>query len=142
MTSISVPQPALSLSLSPVGGRWVNQLGSEMVVSVGPGGRLEGEYCAAAGSLAGKSYPVLGHCQVRTDGRLTPIAFIVAWTEAHCITAWCGDYVAGPVEEIRATWLMTSETEPGEEWRATVTGHDVFRRAGGGDPASSALTSL
>ena len=127
MSTVSRPNSA-PLSLSPVGGRWVNQMGSEMVIAVGPEGRLEGEFSAAVGSQADRSYPLVGMCQLRTSGPVAPLAFVVDWTEARCVTAWCGEYVSGPFEEIRATWLMTCETAPGDEWRATVTGHDIFHR--------------
>lgn len=104
-------------------------MGSEVVIAVGADGRLVGEYCGAKGALAGQPYPLVGQCQMRTNAEVIPVAFVVDWSEARGVTAWCGRYVAAPVEEIRVTWLMSSETEPADEWKATLVGHDVFHRA-------------
>lgn len=113
--------------LDSITGWWVNELGSEMRITVDADGRLSGEYRRASGALAGKAHPLLGHCQVSSRDEV-PLAFVVDWPEAGSVTAWCGHYVAGPTEEIRTTWLMASEARPAEEWRATAIGHDVFTR--------------
>lgn len=108
-------------------GTWVNQLGSEVTFTADPLGSLQGEYCGGAGALAGHRYPIVGSFQPDPLNVTVPVAFMVRWSEAHCLTTWCGHYVADS-EEIHTTWLMSSEADQGDEWKSTLIGHDVFRR--------------
>lgn len=109
-------------------GTWVNQLGSEVTFTPDPEGGLHGEYCGGAGALAGRRYPVTGSYQPRPLGPAVPVAFLVSWAEAHCVTTWCGHLLTDR-DEIEATWLMATEAESArDQWRSTVIGHDVFRR--------------
>lgn len=112
---------------SALGGTWVNQLGSHLTLRVDGDGVLRGEYMSGMGPLAGHSHPLQGIYDAPADGSPVLLSFVVDWTEAHCVTAWSGLCIPER-DEIHSTWLMTSETPPGEEWRATVVGHDVFRR--------------
>lgn len=116
--------PATELALA---GTWVNQLGSHLTLQVDGHGVLRGDYRSGMGPLAGRSHAVQGLYDAPPDGSPVLLSFLVDWTEAHCVTAWSGLCLVAE-DEIRTTWLMTSETPPGEEWRATVIGHDVFRR--------------
>ncbi len=108
-------------------GTWVNQLGSELTFTTDPLGGLHGEYCGGAGALAGHHYAVVGSIQPDPVGHAVPIAFLVRWSEAHCLTTWCGHYFPDS-GEIHATWLMSSEAETADEWRSTMIGHDIFHR--------------
>lgn len=108
-------------------GVWVNQLGSKVTFVPDPAGNLQGDYRAAAGGLAGRSYPIVGTYQHDPTARTVPLAFLVTWSEAHCVTTWCGHLIPGE-DRIEATWLMATETESRDEWKSTVIGHDVFRR--------------
>lgn len=108
-------------------GTWVNQLGSEVTFTPDPGGHLQGEYCAGAGGLAGRRYPVIGSYQHDPTARTVPLAFMVSWSEAHCVTTWCG-HLLPEDDRIETTWLMATEAESRDEWRSTVIGHDVFHR--------------
>ena len=116
---------AAGLALS---GTWVNQLGSHLTLRVEGDGVLRGDYRSGMGPLAGRSHPLQGLYDAPAEGAPVLLSFVVDWTEAHCVTAWSGLCLPSK-DEIHTTWLMTSETPPGEEWRATVIGHDVFRRA-------------
>lgn len=108
-------------------GTWVNQLGSEVTFMPDSLGRLHGEYCAGAGSLAGRRCPVVGTYQRDLVGRTVPLAFVVGWSEAHCVTSWTGHFLPEQ-DEIDTTWLMAAESDSHDEWKSTVIGHDVFRR--------------
>ena len=108
-------------------GEWHNQHGSQLVLRADGEGGLRGEYRSGTGSVAGTSYPLVGRYDPMHWGPAMVLGFVVDWTEVHCVTVWSGDYF--PADGIiRATWLMTSETDPGDEWKSTVIGHDVFRR--------------
>lgn len=55
------------------------------------------------------------------------LGFVVDWREVHGATAWVGHYF--PAEEvIRMTWIMATETDPQDDWKSTIIGHDVFHR--------------
>lgn len=121
MTSVSVAEAAL-------GGVWVNQMGSHLTLELDGGGGLRGTYSSGFGPLAGRSHRVQGIYDLPPEGPAVLLSFLVDWTEAHCVTAWSGQFFPRD-GEIRTTWLMTSETAPGDEWKSTVVGHDVFHRS-------------
>lgn len=105
----------------------MNQFGSYLTLEVDGRGGLGGTYRSGFGPLAGRSHPVVGIYDVPPEGPLI-LSFLVDWTEAHCVTAWSGQFFPG-LGEMRTTWLMTTETGPGDEWKATVVGHDLFHRS-------------
>lgn len=114
-------------SLALLEGVWVNQHGSEVTLAPDSTGQIRGEYSAGAGALAGRVHPVVGTYQHDPTARTVPLAFFVTWTEAHCVTTWCGHLIPGE-DRIEATWLMATESESRDEWRSTIIGHDLFRR--------------
>jgi hypothetical protein len=113
--------------LSSLAGTWHNQLGSQLTIEVDGAGRISGHFTSATGPVAGAAYPVAGTYDADAPGELAVLGFVVGWTEIHAVTAWVGQYHRGE-ETIRATWLMTTDTEVGDEWRSTFVGHDVFHR--------------
>lgn len=121
-TRSSVPVARVALA-----GTWVNQFGSRLTLEVDGHGDLTGTYSSGFGPLAGRTHRVLGMYDV-PDGPAVLLSFLVDWAEAHCVTAWSGQCFVEE-REIRTTWLMTAETAPGDEWKATVVGHDMFHPA-------------
>lgn len=108
-------------------GSWQNQLGSCLNLEVDGKGGLSGTFHAGAGSAPDKVYSVVGSYDPRPFGPVTVLGFVVDWTDNHSVTVWSGQYDAGQAM-IEATWLMTTEPSSATEWKATVVGHDVFRR--------------
>jgi hypothetical protein len=108
-------------------GTWYNQLGSELIIEVDGTGAIWGTYRPGAGAVAGKAYPVAGSYDPRPTGKATVLGFVVDWTEVHSVTVWSGQYHHED-GAIRATWLMATETDVGDEWKSTLLGHDVFHR--------------
>jgi hypothetical protein len=105
------------------GGRWANQLGSEVVL-VQTKDKLSGTYeSAVSGGGAKTTGDLLGY----VDGDL--IALVVHWRDYQAITTWVGqlDPVA-PVETIRTLWQMTKQVASGEEWASINAGADSFTR--------------
>ncbi|MDE3087750.1 MAG: hypothetical protein KGJ77_13445 [Acidobacteriota bacterium] len=110
-----------------LGGRWRNQLGSELVLEPESDGNLRGTYRTATGAGTEVAAPVHGSWDPGAGGDCVVVGFAVAWRTVHAVTTWCGRYRA--VEDtIEASWLMSSETDPHDDWRSTFTGHDVFHR--------------
>jgi Avidin family len=113
-----------------VRGAWSNQLGSHLSLEVNGSGTLTGQYRSGTGPLAGTPYPLHGSCDPRPTAFPMALGFVVDWREVHGATAWVGHYF--PEEEvIRMTWIMATETDPQDDWKSTIIGHDVFHR----DPA-------
>lgn len=111
-------------------GNWRNQLGSELrLVADGEGG-LRGGFRNAIGVGAGERHDLVGCYDPASAQDSTVLAFVVEWPAAHSVTAWSGQF--HPEEgTITASWVMTSEAGPGDEWKATLVGRDVFWRNDG-----------
>jgi hypothetical protein len=124
-TSARSSLPVAEVALT---GTWVNQFGSHLTLEVDGRGGLRGSFRSGFGPLAGRSHPVLGLYDVPPEGPALLLSFLVDWTEAHSVTAWSGQLLPAR-GEIRATWLMTAETPDGDDWKATIVGHDVFHRS-------------
>lgn len=123
-TVASAPSP---VSLS---GTWVNQLGSRLILEQVATGALTGSYVSGVGELAGVEYPVTGFCDPGAPGGSATLGFVVRWAEDHSVTAWSGHYDPS-TGEITAMWLLTCVgAEVSSGWKTTLTGQDVFRRAG------------
>jgi hypothetical protein len=114
--------------ITSVSGRWRNQFGSELWLAADERGALHGQFRNSVGAPASSPLPVVGSCDPSPVDGSAVLAFVVDWTEAHCVTAWCGRYRAED-QTISATWIMTSEAPRSEEWKATAVGHDVFERS-------------
>lgn len=108
-------------------GTWRNQLGSRLAVQVDGRGGLHGTYHSEAGLAPEAIYRVSGSYDPAPSASTVVVGFVVDWPETHSVTVWSGVY-DGSDDTIKATWLMTAEREPAEEWRSTLVGHDVFRR--------------
>ena len=69
-----------------------------------------------SGSLTDHAYEVQGCFDPQPVGSSWVIGFVVNWTEVHSVTTWSGRYL--PADgTIEATWLMTTETDPGTNGR-------------------------
>jgi Avidin family len=110
-------------------GTWVNQLDSRLYIEMDPSGSLHGSYVSAVGDLAGKSYPLLGFCDLGGRDGVGTLGFVVHWTKDHSVTTWAGHY--DPVtQEITASWLLAypAGIDLSRSWRSTLVGHDIFHR--------------
>ena len=108
-------------------GTWHNQLGSVLTLEEDGKGGLRGTYRAAAGSVPDRTYAVTGSYDPEPFGPVTVLGYVVDWVQNHSVTVWSGQYHRAS-DEIRATWLLTTETTGPDDWKSTVIGHDVFRR--------------
>jgi hypothetical protein len=118
-----------------VTGDWYNELHSKMVLKEN-GGQITGKYHTAvdAGKCTKGDYDLVGQIDtVATDNRV--IAFVVLWrnadTDCKAITAWSGEVQKDETTKedvIVATWLLTMETNPNDDWKSTLVGRDVFTR--------------
>lgn len=129
-------------------GRWYNELGSEMNLTVTADGLVSGVYrTAVADRPLPPPRPLAGLCDARPrPGRPQSIAFAVEWGHPESaigsITAWSGQFQVitdqGKEEQVLVTtWLLTTETERPGAWSSTLVGHDVFTRSRP-DPAAVA----
>lgn len=111
-------------------GIWFNELGSQVFFQVN-GNQLTGTYQTAVGDAEG-TYPLVG--QINTSVNTgQALAFVVVWEkvdeDSNSATAWCGQaQVIDGEDVIVTTWLLTDETEEGDDWKSTLVGKDIFTR--------------
>ena len=110
---------------------WYNELGSILELAV-QGASVVGRFTTRVGDADG-CYPLVGVVCTGNDERRT-LGFAVGWenqlTQVDCVTVWCGEFIrdAQGTEMIVAIWLMTEGATEADEWSATRTGKDIFRR--------------
>lgn len=112
-------------------GIWYNELGSAMELTV-DGSSVFGTYHTAVGEAKG-SYPLTGMIDTQSMEQNQAVGFVVAWKNesgsSHSVTVWSGQFQSVEGQEVlTTTWLLTRETEPEQDWKSTLIGHDLFTR--------------
>jgi len=108
-------------------GRWHNQNGSELELSVAADGQLGGWFRSAVGSVRHeRKFPVVGW----RNGDL--IGFCVSFEDAG-VAAWTGQHtVEKGLEKIETLWHLAhdipAEAEPRWLWSGVRSGADRFTR--------------
>lgn len=104
-------------------GTWVNELGSQVVLTQ-TNGQLTGTYeSAVSGGGSRTTGDLLGY----VDGDL--ISFVVHWCDFQAITAWVGQLAPNAAQvTINTLWQMTKQVAVGEEWASINAGADYFTR--------------
>lgn len=113
-------------ALSKLAGRWHNQHGSEVEISVSADGRVSGQFYKAGRGEPDKSFSVTGFA---TE---TLVAFTVDFSPGGALTSWTGHWTPDDEATIEATWNMTvalpKQSAPDSLWKGVWTGADTFRR--------------
>lgn len=110
-------------------GRWKNQHGSSMELTVDGQGSVRGRFRTAVGVPSpGDAYPLCGFVQ----GDL--IAFSVSFAPHDSVTAWAGQHtIVGGRERIESLWHLAKNIPDEDEarglWSGILAGSDVFERA-------------
>jgi hypothetical protein len=109
-------------------GKWYNQHGSELDITVDRDHRIRGHFRSGVGfPEPGEQFEIVGY----VAGDL--VGFVVSFAKYDCLTSWAGhlgDDEGAPV--LDAMWNMTVGLPPGSEselWRGVWTGADHFRRS-------------
>lgn len=108
-------------------GKWYNQHGSEIDLTIDERGRIHGSFRSSVGFPdPEETFDVLGIL----NGDL--VAFVVSFGKYDSVTSWTG-HVAKPdgVETLDCLWHMSVGLPPGSEeqlWRGTWSGADTFLR--------------
>jgi len=116
----------------PIDGKWYNELGSWMILRLGPDGRsLTGTYHSAVGQAV-QEYSLVGRVD-SAPAKSQGLGWVVAWEndqlDSHSVTTWSGQFrVVNGEEFITTTWLLTREGAPADEWESTLVGKDTFAR--------------
>ncbi len=113
--------------LRTLGGRWRNDLGSELELH-DTDGFLSGRYTSAVGE-ARRSEPLIGFCTPPSGAAIVVLAFVVRWPGTGSVTSWTARY-DGERDSLEAAWLLEAASPSEAAWRSMQLGHDVFRRAG------------
>lgn len=127
--------------LNNITGIWKNELNSTVRFFHDKDGSLSGEYNSYVGKACGGvvSYDLTGRTNLQDQSieNQGAVAWSVAWSNEQCgdsksASAWSGQYqVIDGVEKISTTWLLTSETDPSDNWSSTRVGQDEFHRMPG-----------
>lgn len=123
-----------------ISGTWYNELGSKMVLQV-MGKRISGTYHTKVGDASG-DYELVGQMDTDND-ESTAIGWVVIWNNQYgssdSVTAWSGQVQEfNGVESIVTTWLLTAETDEGDDWHSTLIGKDIFTRL---EPSQEKVTA-
>ena len=91
-------------------------------------GNFSGTYCSAVGD-AEKEYGLQGRFD--NDGRSLgwSVAYKNQYRNAHSTASWSGQIQVDPKTlqpHILTTWLLTTQTDPIEDWASTNVGFDTF----------------
>ena len=113
-------------------GIWYNQLGSQMELKIAKG-QISGTYISAVGVAKGQKYNLVGLTDTDEDPGQRNIGFVVSWENDNgsldCVTTWSGEVQEHDgAERIVTTWLLTVEWSPGQQWKSTLVGQDIFTR--------------
>ncbi len=111
------------------GGVWINELGSEMTLTV-TGDHIGGTYTSKVSGGGGSTppRPLVGF----KNGDL--IAFVVNWGSPYSsLTAWVGQHtIENGAEVIKTLWHLTQNVadadEPSGLWHSILAGADEFWR--------------
>ena len=115
-------------------GMWYNELGSRMNITSVHSGMLTGVYNTKVGN-AKYDYVMTGRYDFLEDRR--SLGWTVTWVngiydKSKSTTCWCGQYQCNPdtkEPQILTTWLLTTQTNPVDDWNSTNVGQDVFTRS-------------
>jgi hypothetical protein len=107
-------------------GQWYNELGSQMTLQI-DGAQITGIYTTNVGATG--TYTLVGALDLTPTPASQTFGFVVAWQQANSVTTWSGQYqLINGQETLTMLWLLTSETAPPNNWRATTVGEDLFTR--------------
>ncbi|XP_072887400.1 avidin-like [Hemitrygon akajei] len=133
--------PALLLALAVVGasgdspawnlaGCWTNQLGSTADIKMDDSGILRGTYKSKVSSVGKQVQGDLVGYQLNSDQ--PTFGFVVKWTTESVrgsVTVWTGQmFDINACQTLNAMWLLRRKSSADNNWGATRTGLDVFRR--------------
>ena len=108
---------------------WINELGSQMVISKAYNGTFFGMYHSAVGDASG-GYRFVGTYAENDSESILRITmgWSVSWRnndrQVHATTTWCGKVVDSYT--ISCTWIETKGLER-EQWGATTINKDTFK---------------
>lgn len=118
---------AFTQDCSQLNGRWINELGSVLIVDeVLENGKINGQYASSTG-VDGKTFPLSGWVnQSKDQPEEVNISFMVKWEGYGSITSWTG-YCLNTEEgsQIKTIWnLVRSGKE--FDWERIITNSSTF----------------
>ena len=113
------------------GSVWYNELGSEMkIMEIEMDvGILSGTYNSAVGKAVGE-YFLVGRFDTAQIGTIGwTVSYQNKFLNAHSVCSWSGQIQFDPRTSnytILTTWLLTTKSNPSDNWESTNIGQDVF----------------
>lgn len=109
-----------------LGGRWVNDGGTAIVLVPHEDGRVSGTIRFGSDGFVYKPYHLRGSVVVRPDGGRGIVGTMPGWPLASTATVWFGQLDAGG-DVLSTKLLLADASVPAIDWEA-ATGGAVFRR--------------
>ena len=121
-------------SNDPLSGEWYSGVGSRLVLAVN-GSTLTGHF-QSTDNPGAPAQPVYGSVNPDTSLPNRALSFSVYWPKssnfAAAVTSYTGQYQAkgGPSDtpQITSIFLLSTETEPKDNYKAVNVGFDIFER--------------
>ena len=114
--------------------KWVNELGSIMVLTYGSDGSLSGTYKSGVGAT--EVFDVAGRWDTRpSQNRSYAVGWSVVWANSNHsidldeVTSWSGHHVLDASSRsyvIKTTWLLTQDTVINNDWKSKMVGQDTL----------------
>ncbi|XP_063996809.1 avidin-like [Pogoniulus pusillus] len=131
---LALVAPGLSSTKCVLTGKWINDLGSNMVIeAVNKDGSFKGTYNTSVSDSPHeiKKSPLLGYQQDTSQNDQTIFGFTVNWTFSDSITVFTGQCLVDEngKELLKTMWLLRSHVDDIQnDWKATRVGTNVFER--------------
>jgi hypothetical protein len=107
-------------------GRWVNDVGSVLTLTVHDDGRVSGSLRLGRDGSSYRPHRIAASYLRRPDGSRGIVGSVVGWPSNAVITVWCGEFDT-ELEVLETSWLTTTQPGPVTSCAASVGG-EVFRR--------------
>jgi hypothetical protein len=111
---------------STIEGRWVNDSGSVLTLTVHADGRLTGSLRLATDGSSYRPHRIVGSYTRRPDGSQGIVGSVVGWPTNTSITVWCAEHDSG-ADSLETSWLSSAPTRKAAPCAASIGGA-VFRR--------------
>ena len=125
--------------------RWYNELGSVMTITTVDReyGNFAGQYCSGVGKAV-YNYTLLGRFDTEGKSLGWVVSYNNQYLNANSTAAWSGQIqidrnTSMPV--ILTTWLLTTQTQPEDNWSSTNVGFDKFTTTPQEEPPKACYTN-
>ncbi len=117
-------------------GKWINEFGSIMELTVDKKGFIKGTYYSHTGATG--TYNLAGITDVEPESHSRTFAFSISWRPldeqpSHPSFHWCSGFTGqlqkkDGEETLTTTFMLIKDTAPDRNWESTIVDKAVFHR--------------